>query len=120
MDDARDALRRILRVDGPDVDDPAAASQFSDVVGPARRDAAGADDVGGGRDGDEDAALWLLHSLHVGACLCFESSLSVVLFGWFRAIACSFWAVAANLMAVQVRIEVETERWRNSDAACAR
>ena len=45
VDDARDALRRILRVDGPDVDDPAGPSQLGDVVRPARRDAAGSHDV---------------------------------------------------------------------------
>ena len=69
MHNAGNALRRILRVDGPDVDDPAAPSQFVDVVGPARRDAAGADDVGGRGHGDEDAALLWLHLLRVGARL---------------------------------------------------
>ena len=69
MDDARDALCFVLRVDGPDVDEPAAPSQFVDVVGPARRDAAGADDVGGRGHGDEDAALLWLHLLRVGARL---------------------------------------------------
>jgi len=47
VDDARDALPFVLGIDGPDVDDPAGASEFVDVVRPARRDAAGADDVGG-------------------------------------------------------------------------
>ena len=69
MDDARDALPFILRIDGPDVDDPAGPSQLGDVVRPARRDAAGADDVGGRGHGDEDAALLWLHLLRVGARL---------------------------------------------------
>ena len=47
MDDARDALPFVLRVDGPDVDEPAAPSQLGDVVRPARRDAARSHDVGG-------------------------------------------------------------------------
>ena len=74
MDDARDALPFVLRVDCPDVDAPAAPSQFVHIIRPARRDAARSHDVGGGRDGDEDAALLLLHSLRVGARLVLVST----------------------------------------------
>ncbi len=69
MDDARDALFFVDSVDGPDVDDPAGASEFVHIIRPARRDAAGADDVGGRGHGDEDAALLWLHLLRVGARL---------------------------------------------------
>ena len=76
MDDARDALFFVLRVDGPDVDDPAAPSQLVHIIRPARRDAARSHNVGRGGDGDEDAALRCRHLLLVGASWCL-SRLSV-------------------------------------------
>ena len=71
MDDARDALRFILPVDGPHAADPAASFVHE---GPARRDAAGADV---GRRGT--ATKTRRCGCSICRAFCVESSLSVVL-----------------------------------------